>query len=400
VDPRLEFSERLRAALEPDVRRYFPPEFIVCCEHFDRFTTEVAGRDLARLGLLAEFREPTTVEDALARKGYVPRAAVPLRWMLSKLAQDGFLERESSGGVERFVARVPLPPADSGAREKALAISAAAAPAFTVVEELSAHIVEYFQGTKSGEEILFSPARLSLWFDYFHNDNLLYAVNNRLGAEAVARTIARTRPSAVLELGGGAGSAALALFEHLSAEGRLATISRYLFSEPVPTFLRRGERALRQRFPDVPLECRKLDMNVPLVAQGVEAESFDLVYAVNTIHVARDLEATLKGIFEVVKPGGAIVFSECVRPLPDQAIYVEFAFNFLENFVQVVTDPEIRPTHGFLTPANWRAALTRCGFERVELIPDVEALSRDYPFFFVAAIRARKPESAGGPPAD
>jgi SAM-dependent methyltransferase len=386
-----ELSERIRAALEPDIRRHFSREFVVCSEYFERFTTEVAGRDLQRLGLVEEFREPATVEDALARKGYVPRAAVALRWMLSKLAEDGFFERAPDAGAERFVARIPIPPADSGAREKALAIAPAAAPAFAVVEELSANIVDYFRGTKSGEEILFSPARLSLWFDYFNNENLLYAVNNRLGAEAVARTLARTRPSAILELGGGAGSAALALLEHLSAEGRLATVGRYLFTEPVPTFLRRGERALRQRFPEVPLECRKLDMNLSLTGQGVEPESIDLVYAVNTIHVAHDLEATLRGIFEVVRPGGAVVFSECVRPLPGQPIYVEFIFNFLENFVHVVTDPEIRPTHGFLTPANWRAALARCGFERVELIPDVETLAREYPSFFVGAIRARKP---------
>jgi SAM-dependent methyltransferase len=132
-------------------------------------------------------------------------------------------------------------------------------------------------------------------------------------------------------------------------------------------------------------------MNLSLAGQGVEPESIDLVYAVNTIHVAHDLEATLRGIFEVVRPGGAVVFSECVRPFPGQPIYVEFIFNFLENFVHVVTDPEIRPTHGFLTPANWRAALARCGFERAELIPDVETLAREYPSFFVGAIRARKP---------
>ena len=394
MDPYDAFSERLRSALEPDIRRHFSREFVVCSEYFERFTTETAGRDLERLGLIEEFRHPSTVEDALARKGYVPRAAVALRWMLSKLSQEGFFAPEGEGNALRFVARTPLPPGESGAKERALAISPAAAPAFTVVEELSANIVDYFRGAKTGEEILFSPARLTLWFDYFNNENLLYAVNNRLGAEAVSRTLARTHPSVLLELGGGAGSAALALLEHLSAEGRLGAISRYLFTEPVPTFLRRGERALKQRFPEVPLECRKLDMNVSLSGQGIAPESVDLVYAVNTIHVAHDLEATLSGIFEVVKPGGAVVFSECVRPFPGQPIYVEFIFNFLENFVHVVTDPEIRPTHGFLTPANWRAALTRCGFERVELIPDVDKLAIEYPSFFVGAIRAWKPLAA------
>ena len=47
----------------------------------------------------------------------------------------------------------------------------------------------FLRGEKTGEEILFSPARLPLWFDYFSNDNLLYQINNRLGAEAVARAL-------------------------------------------------------------------------------------------------------------------------------------------------------------------------------------------------------------------
>lgn len=382
-------SDRIRAALDPDVRRHFSPEFIVCSEYFDRFTTETVGRALDRLGLADEFRRPSTAAEAIARRGFVPRAETALEWMLRKLAEEGFFAPADEAG--RFVARAPLPPADSGAKEKALAVSPGCAPAFTVVDALAESIEDFFAGRKTGEEILFSPVRLSLWFDYFHNDNLLYAVNNRLGAEAAARALPRTRAAAILELGGGAGSAALALLEHLSAEGRLGGVGKYLFTEPVPTFLRRGERTLKARFPEVPLECRKLDMNVSLVEQGVAPGSFDLVYAVNTIHVAHDLRKTLEGIFAVVAPGGAVVFSECVRPRPGQPIYVEFIFNFLENFVRVVTDPVIRPTHGFLTPENWRQALRAAGFERPELLPDVDRLARDYPSFFVGAITARRP---------
>lgn len=395
MDPYHALSERIRAALEPDVRRHFSPEFVICSEYFDRFTTETAGRALARLGLLEEFREPTTAAEAIARKGYAPRAETALSWMLDKLAEEGFFEASEGAGSRKFVARAPVPPEASGAKEKALAISPACAPAFTVVEALAENIEDFFAGRKTGEEILFSPARLSLWFDYFNNDNLLYAVNNLLGAEAAARALPRTRSATILELGGGAGSAALALLGHLAAEGRLGNVARYRFTEPVPAFQRRGERALKARFPEVAFECRKLDMNVSLVEQGVEPESVDLVYAVNTIHVARDLRRTLAAIREVVVPGGAIVLSECVRTRAGQPVYVEFIFNFLENFVNVVTDPEVRPTHGFLTPANWRAALAGAGFERIEPLPDVEALSREYPSFFVGAITARRPGGAG-----
>ncbi len=125
-------------------------------------------------------------------------------------------------------------------------------------------------------------------------------------------------------------------------------------------------------------------------AQGVAAGSADLVYAVNTIHVAKDLGATLARIRETLKPGGVAVFSECVRPYPGQPIYVEFVFNFLENFTGVATDPRTRPTHGFLTPENWRRALAAAGFEAPEILPDVENLARHYDAFFVAAVSARR----------
>jgi SAM-dependent methyltransferase len=385
------FSSHLRSTLEPAVRVLFSREFVICSEHFERFTTETAGRDLERLGLLRAFEQSTTAREALERSGHVARAETALEWMLSRLSEEGFFEARREETPCRYRRRDPHPPADSGAKEKALAIDASCAPAFAVVEELSRNIVEYFEGRKSGEEILFSPAKLSLWFDYFNNAHLLYAINNRLGAEAVIRALPRTRTSTILELGGGAGSAALALLERLEAEGLLEKIEKYHFTEPVSTFLRRGERALRARFPGVALEARKVDMNVSFVEQGAAPESVDLVYAVNTIHVAKDLGATLGFIREVVKPGGTVIFSECVRPRAGQPIYIEYIFNFLENFVHVSLDPETRPTHGFLTPANWRAALTKAGFEKVHILPDVEELAKEFPKFFVGAITARKP---------
>ena len=100
---------------------------------------------------------------------------------------------------------------------------------------------------------------------------------------------------------------------------------------------------------------------------------------------------TLGRIRETLKPGGAAVFSECVRPFEGQPIYVEFVFNFLENFTGVATDAATRPNHGFLTPDNWRKAFEKAGFEKPEILPDVDALARHYDSFFVAAVTARKP---------
>ena len=245
----------------------------------------------------------------------------------------------------------------------------------------------------TGEEILFSPAKLPLWFDYFSNENLLYQINNRLGAEAVTRALPVSRPATVVEIGGGSGSAALALAERLARDGALSRIGHYVFTEIVPTFLRRAERTLKSRHPSLDLRCLRLDMDKSFAEQGVAPETADVVYAVNTIHIAKDLGAALARVRETLKPGGAAVFSECVRPFEGQPIYVEFVFNFLENFTGVATDAATRPNHGFLTPDNWRRALAKAGFEKPEILPDVEELARHYDAFFVAAVTARKPRN-------
>ncbi|HEY2797327.1 MAG TPA: class I SAM-dependent methyltransferase [Thermoanaerobaculia bacterium] len=379
---------------DPAIRALFSREFILCAEHFDRFTIDSVLRLIHTLDLTPDLVGGASARQILERHGFSPRAAIPVRWFLQKLADAGYLS--VSGGESRddrvYTARGPLPPGDPDhAEAQARALDPGSVPAFAVVRAMVEHVPEFLRGERTGEEILFAPTRLPLWFAYFSNDNLLYQINNRLGAEAVTRALPATRPATVLEIGGGSGSAALALGERLARDGALSRIGLYRFTEVVPTFLRRAERSLRARFPEWPLEFSRLDMDKDFAEQGVPTGAADVVYAVNTVHIARDLQATLARIRAALRPGGRAIFSECVRPFPEQPIYVEFVFNFLENFTGVVTDARTRPNHGFLTPANWRDALRAAGFESPEILPDVEELARHYDAFFVAAVSARKP---------
>ena len=380
---------------DPSIRSMFTREFVLCAEHFDQFTVDSVLRLVHELGFAEPLTRGVSARQLVASRGFAQRAEIPLRWFFRKLAAAGFLDVDRDGVAAAdavYRSRGPLPFGDPDrAESQAKALDPRSLPAFAVVRAMIAHVPEFLRGEKTGEEILFSPAKLSLWFDYFSNENLLYQINNRLGAEAVVRALPATRRATVVELGGGSGSAAVAVGERLARDGALTRVERYVFTEIVPTFLRRAERTLKARFPDLPVEFRKLDMNEDFLAQGVPAGIADVVYAVNTVHIARDLAATLARIRETLKPGGLAVFSECVRPFPDQPIYVEFVFNFLENFTGVATDPETRPNHGFLTPENWRRAFRASGFERTEILPDVEELARHYEAFFVAAVSARRP---------
>ena len=70
--------------------------------------------------------------------------------------------------------------------------------------------------------------------------------------------------------------------------------------------------------------------------------------------------------------------------------YVDFVFNFLTTFTDVRTDPVLRPNHGFLSPAAWRASFAAADFHDVEVLPDVDAVAARFPKFFVGALVARR----------
>jgi SAM-dependent methyltransferase len=387
-----EISSLLARIPDRSIRELFSPEFILCCEQFDRFTTAMVLRLVQELAMTEPLDRGATAVEIVAEKGWAPRAEVPIGWFLRKLQEEGILERIGDGGQARYRARGPLPvPDPDGAEARARAIDPGSMPPFAVVRAMAEHVPEFLRGEKTGEEILFAPNRLPLWFDYFSNSNLLYQINNRLGAEAVARALPVSGRATIVELGGGSGSAALALFERMARDAAVSRIGRYVFTEIVPTFLRRAERALKTLHPPLPVEFLRLDMDRDFQEQGLAGECADVVYAVNTVHIARDLAATLERIRRTLVPGGVAVFSECVRPFPGQPIYVEFVFNFLENFTGVATDPATRPNHGFLTPADWRRALAAAGFQDLQVLPDVEDLARHYDAFFVAAVSARRP---------
>lgn len=365
---------------EDGLEALFSERSMSATEQFDDLVNAASWRILETIGRLPSIEgepERTATDAALLP----PRARPAFCYMTRKLLSRGFLVRRGD-----VLCRGESEPASV---ETLAARLAASEPGAAVGAEIVTLLVDeapaFFAGTKSGEEILFAPNRLPLWVRYFSNDNVLYAINNTLGAEILARTV----PSGaeILEVGGGCGSAAEAALRRLAAE-----VARYRFTEIVPAFARRGERAARAAAsPGTVVEAARLDMTRPWVEQGVPPGSFDAVYSVNCFHVAPDLGFVLAEANAALKPGGAVVVSECIRPsVHDRPTYVEFIFDFLESFTQVRTDPLLRPTHGFLTPDAWRRSFVAAGFPIVEVVPDVDRLARHYPEFFVGVVVARR----------
>lgn len=364
----------LAAAIEdPAIRALFTERFVNACDLYDELIDAACFQILTDAGLLRDGRvnRPASV---------LPRCAPALRFLFRKLQAAGFLVEDGSG----FVCAGAEPGSVDALAKELETTEPGAAVGAEVVRTLVAEAPAFFQGEKTGEDILFALPRLPLWFRYFSNENLLYSINNTLGAEVLTRA---TPPGAeILEIGGGCGSAA-----ELALKALGPRVSRYRFTELVPTFARRGERAARAAAaPGTALEAAKLDMTKPWADQGVVPGSFDVVYSVNCFHVAPDLDFVLTEARRALKKGGLVVVSECVRPTKStEPVYVEFVFDFLESFTNVETDPVKRPTHGFLTPTAWRASFSAAGYASVEIVPDVDAIAEKYPRFVVGAVVAR-----------
>jgi len=159
----------------------------------------------------------------------------------------------------------------------------------------------------------------------------------------------------------------------------------------VPAFLRRAQRLQERVAGARAVSFAPLDMNRPFGEQGVAAESTSIVYAVNTLHVAHDLAFTLGEIRRALRPGGQLIVSECVRPVPGQTLYPEFIFNLLETFRTPRLDPRHRPNGGFLTPEQWTAALADAGFVDLRSFPDLARMRSLVPIFCIAAIGGTRP---------
>ncbi|MFI5180494.1 MAG: methyltransferase [Thermoanaerobaculia bacterium] len=356
----------------------FSERFMVAAEIFDDLVNAACWRILETTGRLPSEKgipPPSLEESALP-----PRARPAFRYLHEKLLAAGFLVLRD--GV-LFRAVRPPEPVDSLAAELAAREPGAAVGA-EIVRLLVDEAPGFLAGRATGEEILFSPARLPLWIRYFSNDNVLYAINNTLGAEVLSRAV--PKEAAILEVGGGCGSGAEAALRRLGTG-----IARYRFTEIVPSFARRGERAARAAASVATVvEAARLDMTKPWLEQGVVPGSFDAIYSVNCFHVAPDLGFVLGEARAALKRGGVVVVSECIRPsIHGGPTYVEFVFDFLESFTNVKTDPLLRPTHGFLTPDAWRRSFVSAGFPIVEVVPDVDHLARHYPDFLVGAVVAR-----------
>ena len=372
--------------------RGFPPAIFSerlyqSIELMERYSIELAVDLLGQLNLAQQLGAWRSADELCGLLCFQPPFKLALRWILARLVETGCLEVDGDSESRAYrLRKTPWEPDLKSLRALGLNIDPGNAATLDLLDLAASVYPPVATGQQNGDQNLFGPQGVPLWLKYFHNDNLTYAVNNWVGAAVAADHLSSQRPLQILEIGAGTGSATEILVTVLDQHGLLSRLARYIVTEPNAYFRRCNQRKLAAQHPNLPLEWATLDLNLPWNTQQIPSGEFDLVYAVNVMHIAKNLLFSLNEARSALAVDGWLVIGQCIRPYANQPIYPELMFQILDSFTNVKTDPEIRPNPGFLTAEQWRRAFLRAGFGCVEVAPDVEAIRGIYPHFFTGAI--------------
>ena len=364
-------------------------------ELMERYSIEAAVNLLGQLDLAEQLGKWRSADELCRLCRFQPRFRFALQWILARLVETGCLEVEVHGESREYrLRKMPSEPDLTHLRALGLSIDPGNAATFDLLDLAASVYPTVAAGQQSGDENLFGPQGVPFWLNYFNNDNLTYAVNNWVGAAAAADHLALQPRLQILEVGAGTGSATEILLQTLDKRGLLPRLERYLITEPNAYFRRCNQRKLAAQYPNLPLEWATLDLNVPWNTQEIASAGFDLVYAVNVMHISKNLLFSLNQARSALAIGGWLVLGECLRPYENQPIYPELMFQILDSFTSVETNPEFRPNPGFLTAEQWRRAFLRASLEHPKVAPNVEAIREIYPHFFTGVICGQKTATA------
>ena len=318
--------------------------------------------DLATAHLARGLRE---MSSGLASNGLITasslRVAEPMQpvfeRLLDRLAHRGLLEKDSTGYRTTPAFETAADSADRTLR--------------SFISNHSGHLAEgllcaanctelgpLLRGEKEAVQILFAGAGADL-LDHFYGDGLFTSQWLAAIAAAVqeaARHLPEGRGLRILEVGAGTGgltSLVLPLLER--------ALHSYTFSDVSAAFFSGAMQKLAA-FPEV--EFKIFDLEKPGTEQGFEAGAFDLILGANVLHAVSEVRVALKNIYELLTPGGSLLFIDTATP----ELWTESIFGLTSGWWRF-KDRDLRPFHPLLERSQWEAVLREAGFSETASLP-------------------------------
>lgn len=229
-------------------------------------------------------------------------------------------------------------------------------PLLTLIRTCGAQLAAVLSGKANPLEVLFEGANQGVLEQFYQSDYTMVGYNT-MAAEAVRAAVAAVpegRAIRVLEIGAGTGGLSAHVLPHLPAQ-----TTRYVYTDISNTFFTRAEKQFYDhRF----VEFATLDIEGDPLAQGFDAESFDIILASDVFHATRDLGAALANARQLLAPGGLLAFID-IAQAPRSA---DLIFGMTAGWWRF--DDNLRHDHPIPDRQTWHRAMAAAGYEQIEAI--------------------------------
>ncbi|HEY9799814.1 MAG TPA: beta-ketoacyl synthase N-terminal-like domain-containing protein [Leptolyngbyaceae cyanobacterium] len=315
---------------------------------------------LSNLDIFQDASNKYSFEELYEQSRIIPRYQQLLHRWLDVLVEHGYLQQEQ--GLYSN-----LQPLSNDALNHLLEIArlkwANTPQVVDIVEECGANLLSVMRGQIEPLELYFAAGkkRAETTKSEFPLDTYLKGIM-RATVEQIVKLLPANVNLRILEIGGGQGVATTALLPVLPGER-----TSYTFTDVGALLLNRA----KEKFSAYPfVEYRFLDIEKPVTEQGYTLHSFDVVIAVNVLHVTSNINQTLNHVRSLLAPGGLLLLWEITEPQLNFDITDALLMNPLEDAARSYGNP-------FLSQNQWCEALKSQGFVEVEVVSETELFKEE-----------------------
>lgn len=207
-----------------------------------------------------------------------------------------------------------------------------------------------FRNEKQMVQVLFADDKLS----HFYREGLGLR-NAQRQISAYLSAISHRYPKAnILEIGAGTGASTAAVFDTIGDH-----FGSYTFTDVSLAFFPEAQNRFAAHVHK--MTFKKLDIGQPFEEQGFDTPAYDVIIAANVLHVSDDIEAVLRRVRGLLKPGGFLVVTE---PTSDH-LRIQVIMGGLEGWW--LARDNCRRFGPVATIETWDEKLHNAGFSGVDL---------------------------------
>ncbi|KAI4122746.1 MAG: hypothetical protein LQ338_005639 [Usnochroma carphineum] len=225
----------------------------------------------------------------------------------------------------------------------------AAAPAIAI-HRIYQHSIGIFNGTTDSLDILMEDDILTKVYDFMQLWE--YAEYFEL--------LGHYKPDMkILEIGAGTGGTTSTILPHFKSAYGERTFGSYKYTDVSAGFFIQA----KERFKDFQgIDFAVLDISQDPVAQGFEAESFDLIVATNVLHATPSLKGTLSNVRKLLHPRGRLFLQE----LDPTTKWINYVMGVLPGWW--LGEDDGRPIEPYVNAGRWDKDLRAAGFEGIDSV--------------------------------